>query len=82
MYQQIENIVNKVARGTETSLFAISSARKSLSNIKANPKSLSDDVEDVLIDIGKAEEMINELEEFLGEWIKKYELEGALKVPV
>lgn len=82
MYQQIQNIMNKVARGTETSLFAISSARKSLSNIKENPKSLSDDIEDVLGDIRNAEEMIDELEEFLGDWIKKYELEGALKVPV
>ena len=80
MYQQINNILSKVARSTESSFLAVSAAQKSLSNIKDNPKAISpDDEEDVLEDIEKAEEVIGELEGILIGWLKKFDLKDEVR---
>ena len=82
MYQQIQNIVEKVARASETSLFATSSAKKSLNNVKDNPRALAEDETDVLSDIEQAEQMIHDLEEVIVNWIIRNDLGDALKVPI
>ncbi len=80
MYQQINNILSKVARSTESSFLAVSAAQKSLSNIKDNPKAISpDDEEDVLEDIEKAEAVIGELEGILIGWLKKFDLKDEVR---
>jgi hypothetical protein len=80
MYQQINNILSKVARSTESSFLAVSAAQKSLSNIKGNPKAVSqEDVDDVLEDIEKAEEVIGELEGILIGWLKKFDLKDEVR---
>lgn len=79
MYQQLNKIIEKVARSTESSFLAISAAQKSLVNIKENPRSLSKDEDDVLRDIEKTESMIRELEDHLITWIKKNELQDVIK---
>ena len=80
MYQQINNILSKVARSTESSFLAVSAAQKSLSNIKDNPKAVSqEDVDDVLADIEKAEEVIGELEGILIGWLKKFNLKDEVR---
>ena len=79
MYQQLNKIIEKVVRSTESSFLAISAAQKSLVNIKENPRSLSKDEDDVLKDIEKTESMILELEDLLIAWIKKHELEDIIK---
>ena len=83
MYQQINNILSKVARSTESSFLAVSAAQKSLSNIKDNPKAISpEDEEDVLKDIEKAEEVIGELEGILIGWLKKYDLKDEIRFSI
>ncbi|UCF07974.1 MAG: hypothetical protein JSW28_10095 [Thermoplasmata archaeon] len=83
MYQQIENILSKVARSTESSFLAISAAQKSLSNMKDNPKTVSqEDEEDVLKDIEKTEIIIGELEKVLSEWLKKHGLGDAIRFSI
>ncbi len=82
MYQQIQNIVDKVARASESSLFATSSAKKSLSNVKENPRALAGDETDVLNEIDKAEQMIHDLEEVIVNWIIRNDLGDSLKVPI
>jgi len=80
MYQQINNILSKVARSTESPFLAVSAAQKSLSNIKSNPKAVSqEDVEDVLADIERAEEVIGELEGILIGWLKKFDLKDEIR---
>ena len=80
MYQQINNILSKVARSTESSFLAVSAAQKSLANIKSNPKAVSqEDVDDVLADIEKAEEVIGELEGILIGWLKKFDLRDEVR---
>ena len=80
MYQQINNILSKVARSTESSFLAVSAAQKSLENIKGNPRAVSqEDVDDVLADIEKAEEVIGELEGILIGWLKKFDLKDEIR---
>jgi hypothetical protein len=80
VYQQINNILSKVARSTESSFLAISAAQKSLSNIKGNPKAISpEDEEDILADIERAEEVIGELEGILIGWLKKFDLKDEVR---
>ena len=83
MYQQIENILSKVARSTESSFLAISAAEKSLSNMKDNPKAVSqEDEEDVRRDIEKTEIIIRELDKVLSEWLRKHGLRDAIRFSI
>lgn len=80
MYQQINNILSKVARSTESSFLAISAAQKSLANIRENPRAISpEDEEDVLKDIEKAKEIMDELERLLIDWLKRYEFKDEIR---
>ena len=80
MYQQINNILSKVARSTESPFLAVSAAHKSLSNMKENPKAVSpEDEADVLRDIENAEGMLDELEQLLIDWLGKYDLKDEIR---
>jgi Mg2+ and Co2+ transporter CorA len=79
MYQQIQNIANKVVKAAENCLFAADTAKKSLMNIASNPKAISKNENDVQKDIHKAEEMINDLDKLIKNWVEKYNLQSSMR---
>jgi len=78
MYQQINNIVERVAKSASQVLFATDSAKKSISRLRENPRTINWDEASVLSDLDKAEELINEIEARILSWLKRNKLNGIL----